>query len=332
MLNGQEKLQSISFVVSILVIICLAITFSILFILYGRYKIKNINNGHEDTDVKKDIRKKYKKVIENNLHTVIKEEDAFKYVLYQDESTVKTYLLQNDLNNKKIVEAEEPISIYDSVNHKKDKNKVFEIISNILFGIFYGALAILIIVAITFKCTGQTLYFGNTSLLTVKTGSMEHINENNTYIKDNNLTDQIEQYSLIGINKVNREDELKLFDVCAYKYQDTIYVHRIVRIYNSDADNKTYYTFRGDANSSSASFELALTFDDIVGKYNGFQNFGLGLTLNYLQSNVGLIGLLSCLAFLLTYSITEGLIEKAYFERSLLVSKEIDSEIRINRK
>lgn len=331
MLNGEGKLQSIAFVVSMIVVIGLAITFSILLFLYGRYKINNIKYGHEDGMLVKDVRSKYKKIIENNVKEEIDEKDAFKYVLYQNEEMVKTWINTTDSERKEPYVKRTPISIHDTIIRSKEKNKAFQIILNVLFGIFYFVIGSLLIIAIAFKLTNQTMYLGNTTLLTIRTGSMEKVNENNTYIEENNLTDQIEQFSLIALNKVDSEEDLKLYDVAAYKHENTIYVHRIIRIFHNEEQNKTFYTFRGDSNSTSAGFELTITFDQIVGKYNGFQNYGLGVTLTYMQSNIGVIALCSGILFLLTFNITESKIETTYYKRTLEVAKQIDKELQTNR-
>lgn len=331
MLNGEGKLQSIAFVVSMLVIIGLAITFSILLFLYGRYKIKHINYGHEDDALREEVRKKYKKIIENNIKQEIDEKDAYKYRLYQNEEMVKTWIKVNDDEHKETYIKRTPISIHDTIIRSKEKNKVYQIILNVFFGIFYFVIGSLLLVAIIFKITNQTMYFGNVTLLTIQTGSMEKVNESNTYIAENNLTDQIEQYSLITLSKVDSEEELKLYDIAAYKHENKVYVHRIIRIYHNESENKTYYTFRGDSNASSASFELTITLDQIVGKYTGFQNYGLGVTLNYMQSDIGLIALCSGIIFLLTFNITESKIETSYYKRTLEVAKRVDDELQSNR-
>lgn len=331
MLNGEGKLQSIAFVVSMIVVIGLAITFSILLFLYGRYKINNIKYGHEDAAVEKEVRRKYKKVIENNINKVIDEKDAFKYVLYQKQEQVTTWIQESDPEHKVPVVKEVPISIHDTITNSKEKNKVWQVIMNVLFGIFYFVIGALLLVAITFKVTNQTMYFGDTTLMTIRTGSMEKAHESNTYLEENNLTNQIEQFSLIALNKVHSEDELKLYDIAAYKHEDVVYVHRIIRIFHNETENKTYYTFRGDSNAVSADFELTITIDDIVGKYNGFQNYGLGVTLTYMQSNIGMIALCSGILFLLTFNITESKIETAYYKRTLTLAEKIDNELQFNR-
>ena len=154
---------------------------------------------------------------------------------------------------------------------------------------------------------------------------MESIYEGNTYISDNNLTNQIEQYSLIGIEKINEED-IKLYDVIAYKHDDVIYVHRVIKIMEN-AEGVKLFTLRGDANSDSLTFELGVRYENIVGKYNGFSNYGLGVTLIYLQSNIGIVALLSGFLFLIMFDFSEERIENSYDSREVYIAKEIDSEI-----
>lgn len=160
---------------------------------------------------------------------------------------------------------------------------------------------------------------------------METVNNENNYIEEHNLTNQIEQYSLIGIDKIYSENDIKLYDILAYKSESgSIIVHRVIRIYQNEETNVTYYTLRGDANDTSSAEELTLTFDKVVGKYNGFQNYGLGVTLIYLQSNIGLVALAASFLFLITYNVAEGLIEKTYDNKILELSKKIDEDYNIS--
>ena len=327
MLAGSEKLQTIAFIVSMLVIIGMAISFSILFILYGKYKIKNIKNGHEDPLVEKDIRNKYKKIIEGQLKHEVVEEEAFKYRLFQKTNSVETHVLERDPENDYLKIDEKPVCLYDTIVTNKEKNKKYQVLLNIIFGIFYFFLGVLILVSVTYKLMGEAFYLGDTTLITIKTGSMETVNDANTYIKENNLTNQIEQYSLISLEKVTSNDELKLYDVAAYKYDDSIYVHRIIRRYTNPVTGVVYYTFRGDSNSSSLNFELTITLDEIVGKYTGFQNYGLGVALTYLQSTIGIVAMAAAIIFLITYNITEDKIEANYYKRVLFISQELDKKL-----
>ena len=324
-MSGQEKLGSIAFVVSICVIIGFAIVFSILFALYGYYKIKNIKNGHENIVIETSLKRRYRKILNNPKTEVI--DDNLYYELQGQTKESKTYLrVDNTDNLEENVKVSTINTIYDSIIDDKRRNKKFQIIYNIFFGILYAVLVFIFGFALGFRLGGEQLFFGNTTLMTIQTGSMETINKENKYIFENNLTDQIEQFSLIGIDKVAQED-IELYDILAYQSESgDIIVHRVTRIYTSLDTNITYYTLKGDANTSSSAEELTLTYDKVIGRYNGFQNYGLGVTLTYLQSNIGLVAIAAAAIFLITYNVTESLIDKAYDNQTLIISKKIDIE------
>ena len=324
-MSGHEKLGSIAFVVSICVIIGFAIVFSILFALYGYYKIKNIKNGHENVVIETSLKRRYRKILNNPKTEVI--DDNLYYELQGQTKESKTYLRVDDTDNLEENVKESTINtIYDSIIDDKRRNKKFQIIYNIFFGILYAALIVIFGFALGFRLGGEQLFFGNTTLMTIQTGSMETINKENKYIFENNLTDQIEQFSLIGIDKVAQED-IELYDILAYQSESgDVIVHRVTRIYTSSDTNITYYTLKGDANTSSSAEELTLTYDKVIGRYNGFQNYGLGVTLTYLQSNIGLVAIAAAAIFLITYNVTESLIDKAYDNQTLIISKKIDIE------
>ena len=324
-MNGAEKLVNIAFVVSICVIIGMALSFAILFYLYGRYKIKNIKNGHEDDDLKKTLAKRYKAIWDKPrapIQTPIKENT------YKEIGNEPSYMKTYSLIPAKIMEQNiENDSIFDNVLIDKRKSKKTNWILNIIFGILYVGLISFFTAALIFRINDEQFYFNDTTLLTIQTGSMEKRNETNTYLKDNNLNNQIEQFSLIGIEKIEDPKELKLYDIIAFKHDDIIIVHRVIRIYENVDNGITYITTRGDSNSDSFVWEAAIDFKDVIGKYNGFQNYGLGVLFVYLQSGIGLIALASAFTFLLTYNTTEGKIEKAYEKRVIEVSLRMDEEL-----
>ena len=243
-MNGQKQ-NSLALYVSIIVIIGLAIAFTIIFILYSIYKSKRISCGNEDENLKLDIDKKISSL----------EEKASKKGKKIDKTNIKSILLE-----------------------KKVSDKVVEILIYLFSFVIFGVLIVTFSFALTFKLNNQNLYIFDTTYLAIRTGSMETVNESNTYIQENNLTNQIETYSLIGIEKVDSDEEIELYDILAYKYKGKTYVHRVIKIFTDEETGTTCYTLRGDANSTSLSFETKITLDDIVGKYSGFQNCGLGVT------------------------------------------------------
>lgn len=334
-MNGQEILGNVAFYVSIAVVIGMAIMFSILFAIYGFYKIKHINYGHEDDKLEQTLRHRYKEIIERNSEEGLRTKEVTNkenvnepdYVMVQNMKVVKTFTL---VGTKEVEKPLQPTTVLEAIFEEKRKSKKWIVVSNVFFGIFYVLLLILLGFSIAFKVTNQQLYFGNSGLVAIYTGSMESVNDENEYIKEQGLEgaeNRIMQYSLIGVDKVTSPDQMELYKIYGYRTPEgNLIVHRLIRIYTNPETNVTYYTFRGDANSDSLSFELVLTFDDIECVYNGFQNFGLGVTTIYLQSNIGLIAILAAFLFLITYQSTEHFIEVAYDKRTQEIAKKIDGK------
>lgn len=284
-----------------------------------------------DTGIDLDAIKQETKTIETSRKTRTSFDENEKYdgnyELYLQE-LVSNYEVKEEIKPEVIVDdikVKARITVSEAIKRKEKKKEKSKTIMNYFALVFYFILFVVFGITLAFKVNDQTLFIGNTSYITILTGSMESIYEGNTYISDNNLTNQIEQYSLIGIEKINEED-IKLYDVIAYKHDDVIYVHRVIKIMEN-AEGVKLFTLRGDANSDSLTFELGVRYENIVGKYNGFSNYGLGVTLIYLQSNIGIVALLSGFLFLIMFDFSEERIENSYDSREIYIAKEIDSEI-----
>ena len=58
----------------------------------------------------------------------------------------------------------------------------------------------------------------------------------------------------------------------------------------------------------------------MIGKYNGYQNYGLGVTLTYIKSNIGIIAILGAAIFLFLATYAEEMINNEYKTRLLLLA------------
>lgn len=292
---GSHKLAEIVFYVSLIVVIALAITFTILFVLYSIYKRKNIKNSHEDETILNELKKK--------SHI-------------EDKQISSNENIQTSDNNEKL-------SLVSYVKKYEKKSRFFGFIGNTISYILFICVCVLGVFILSFKVGGDTFFFGNTTYLVIKTGSMEKAYSGNTYLKDNNLNNQITQYSLIGIDKVEAKD-VKLYDILAFTNTDgdTI-VHRVINITNEN--NEYRFTFRGDANTASNVYETSVKEANIIGRYNGFQNYGLGVATTYFKSSAGILALISATVFLVAFEISEDLIDKEYKTRKLIVAEQYDN-------
>ena len=237
----NDDITSISFIITLVVIISLALSYGILFFLYYKYYIKCLENK------------------------IIKE-------------TIKICF------------------------HNK-KDKIINVISKITTYACYTFIAFVFILALINKQeTGLTKYFSNNYLL-VKSSSMEIVNKDNIYIKENNLKNQIRKYSLICLDT---DYEMKLYDIYAfYDDKENIIIHRLISI-NDDGT----YTFKGDANKDSFSYEINISKDKIIAKYNNYSSYILGVLFMYIKSNIGIISFSIAFLLIIYFEIIEYLITK----------------------
>ncbi len=285
-------LSNIVLVISVITILCFSAVYITMFTLYYTNRKKVIDNKLEDKD------------IEAKLNS-----DIYKY------------------NKKNKNKDENYKKHYYKTKHRKE---VSNIVGNIILGVIFIIMLVGYIWSSVIKSNDQQLYINNKTYLVIQTSSMETVNSNNSYIesdKDQNkyLSTRINQYSLIGIEKYTSTTQLNKYDIVAFKAkvnnQDMTIVHRLLEI--KEVEGNTVYTFRGDANPYSQSYEINVTSDKIIGVYNGFKSLFLGHAIIFLQSGVGLITIFAIIIVLLIYVY--------YYDKIELTSKK-RYELLLNRK
>lgn len=261
-------LSTLVLIVSAISLVCFAIVYICIFSFYYFNRKKCIENKLEDNEVIK-----------------ILDKDVEKY---------------DKKKNKKL-------SFVDTYYKRKKRKKVGNIISNSIVGIFLVALIGFFVWATVMKSNDQITYFGDKTYLVVQTSSMASINDNNKYLKDGSIDSKdkmntrISQYAFIGIDKFKSEDQIKVYDIVAFRMDDKIIVHRVYSISIGEKDGHKLFTFRGDANPASMSGEINVTSDRIVGVFDGYQNQVLGSIVIYIQSGTGLISVFAIAIVLMVY-------------------------------
>lgn len=261
-------LSTLVLIVSAISLVCFAIVYICIFSFYYFNRKKCIENKLEDNEVIK-----------------ILDKDVEKY---------------DKKKNKKL-------SFIDTYYKRKKRKKVGNIISNSIVGIFLVALIGFFVWATVMKSNDQITYFGDKTYLVVQTSSMASINDNNKYLKDGSIDSKdkmntrISQYAFIGIDKFKSEDQIKVYDIVAFRMDDKIIVHRVYSISMGEKDGHKLFTFRGDANPASMSGEINVTSDRIVGVFDGYQNQVLGSIVIYIQSGTGLISVFAIAIVLMVY-------------------------------
>ena len=192
------------------------------------------------------------------------------------------------------------------------KNGFVNRITNIISFVFTMVI-MLFFVASVVSAKSDNLFpiKGVGTLQVVASGSMSVQHESNTYLAENNLTNQFDTFDIIGIQPKPRQSEIALYDVVVYKSSDKLIVHRIIA--TEQQNGQTYYVLRGDANNTDDIKPVG--YDEIIGVYNNFRIPGAGIFVIFLQSTLGYVSMGLLLAFELIAPFFEKKIEKAIEER-----------------
>lgn len=175
----------------------------------------------------------------------------------------------------------------------------------LLFGLFFFALFAFSI----FLNVQDKVPFDHIPVMkVVQSDSMAEKHKNNGYLYENGLNDQFDTFDLIFIEKLPKEEALKLYDIVVYEYDDTQIIHRIIKIETDEQTGEKKYTFRGDNVKYSDSEKVS--YSQMKGIYKGKRIPYVGSFISFMQSPAGwLCILLIVIAFVAT-PIMEKKIEK----------------------
>lgn len=205
-------------------------------------------------------------------------------------------------------------ALYEEKIEKSKKHKVFKIVLKTFSSVLLGVILLGFGVSLYSRITGNLMPIGNNTFVVVSTGSMEKRNENNDYLDTYNLRNQINTYDMVNITKIKNKEEIKLYDVIAFKADDgRVIVHRVVKITSDGLITK------GDSNRDNdvgSLYSNYLSYKNVIGKYTGTRIPLVGLFVIFLQSNAGIITIVSVFYCLLMFEHLKGKYENAIIERT----------------
>ena len=138
----------------------------------------------------------------------------------------------------------------------------------------------------------------------------------------------LRQYNGVRIDASVGIDEVEQYDVVAfYDADDNIVIHRVVNIYEGE-DGLTYLQLRGDTNTASGAYEMAVGADRFIGVYTGFQNRLIGMGLAFAGSVPGLTAFAGLGVILVAWAIACGRLTKASTARTDELAHVMDSGLR----
>ena len=191
------------------------------------------------------------------------------------------------LSCKLIRSGAEDDNILAEVNKTQSKGeKIGKIIDQTISLIFAVVFLVAFALSTMVACT-KNVSLGNVPVFrVVNSDSMSKKHEKNDYLVENNLNNQFDTFDLIITYDVPPEEELKLYDVVVYKYEDMLIVHRIVQIVTTRNGEK-YYMLQGD-NEPRADI-MPVYYSQMVAIYRGERIPFVGSFVKFMQSPAGWI-------------------------------------------
>lgn len=304
LLASSGRISAVSLAVCITVLVLLLITLIGCFWLYFHHYKRTIDNELEDYKIRKEIHRENKKFFAN----------------------YEKVLLNNTLDKDTKVEIYNQETLVEHIEKKKGARKRAKIGVNIILGFFYVLFAAVIIFSIVTRANNNQIMIGDAYYVVILSGSMEETISSNTYLAERNLTNQIPTFALVSFNKLTSPDQIELYDIVSYyNSKGELIVHRVISI-GTNEEGETTYTLRGDANTYSDTYERNMTFDQLDGKFTGFKNFELGLFINYIRSNIGIITVALALILFTVYDVFDEKVNKSLDQRKSVIYPIIDEE------
>ena len=140
---------------------------------------------------------------------------------------------------------------------------------------------------------------------------MSFVHEDNTYLTENGITDQIQTFDIVVTRHLPNEYELKLYDIILYENDNGMMViHRIVGIEEPTENHPDcrYFVLQGDANAYPD--KIPVYYSQMRGIYRGERVPFVGSFVLFMQSPAGVMCILLVLIGFIAAPIMEKSIEK----------------------
>lgn len=214
----------------------------------------------------------------------------------------------------------------------KNKGKKPSVIGKIFDWFLLGTCTVALLVSFAMSlsvssCCNGTPIDGVPKANVVRSESMSYISPNHKYLKEGDVTDQLQMFDVVFVEQLPSEDELKVNDIVVYKFRDSFIIHRIVAIEerNDAHPNQRYFLLQGDANDLSDRFPV--TYDSMVGIYNGTRIPFVGSFVLFMQSPAGWLCILLVVFAMIATPIAEKKLNDARKARLLLLFPPVEDAI-----
>lgn len=234
-------------------------------------------------------------------------------------------LIRGGLEDKRI------LAEYDKYNQEKKEEKGsgwFKKLASVFF-------FILIFSVFAFSVALKIMDTQVTSIpqaRVVLSDSMQKKYEGNTYLFENNLNDQFSRFDLVITHKLPEEFDLQTFDIVVYEVDDTLLIHRIVAIEESNEKHpeERWFWLQGDNVQYPDKFPVK--YEQMKAIYRGVRIPYVGSFIAFLQSFAGVLCIVYILFGIFAIPVMENKIGKEEEKRLAYLLQKRKEEKRVKTK
>ena len=233
-------------------------------------------------------------------------------------------LIVNGLEDDKIKER-----LTKKLNRKAPKTgKFFEKAEQIFSIVLCVLLCVLFVSTIVSSVRGDNKVKSLPAIKVIASTSMSEKYENNTYLFQNDLNDQLQMFDVVLLHELPPEEDLELYNIVVYEHiSGALLIHRIIGIEEPNAEHPDEYHFllQGDAVHYPDSFPVR--YSQMKSIYRGERVAGIGSFVYFVQSPAGVICLILLAVSLVMMPIANNYLLKKEYARVLLMveNNELDS-------
>lgn len=189
------------------------------------------------------------------------------------------------------------------------------------------ALCIVFVFSVYLQATEGRAANGTPALRVVKSDSMSYKAEENTYLTEHGLNDQLQTFDLIVTRHLPDEADLQLYDIVVYQVKDAYIIHRIVEIEEPNVYHPDQRWFRTQGDAVPSQDRLPVVYEQMRGIYEGERVPFVGSFVLFMQSPAGWLCILLVLFAIITTPIVEKKLEREKLARLAIMRQQLTEDL-----
>ena len=206
-------------------------------------------------------------------------------------------------------------------------SRIGSIASTIVSVVICLALCVVFVFATYLRATEDRAANGTPALRVVKSDSMSYKAEENTYLTEHGLDDQLQTFDLIITRALPDEEDLHLYDVVVYELDGAYIIHRIVAIEEPNSIHPDQWWFRTQGDAVPGQDRNPVTYEQMRGIYEGERVPFVGSFVLFMQSPAGWLCILLIICAIIATPIAEKKLKHEKLARLDFMRQQLDDEL-----